>query len=108
MGFQRLHKAVVSRLLEGKGIASYAQRRAAFDNTGLDEPLGALIDKVSNCAYKISDEDIDKVKKSGVTEDQIFELVICAAVGQATRQYDHTLKVLDEVVGNKGGNGYAS
>jgi hypothetical protein len=108
MDFQRLHKALVSWLLEGKGMASHAQRRTAFDNTGLAEPLGTLIDKVANCAYKINDEDIETVKKSGVSEDQIFELVICAAVGQATRQYDHALKVLDEVVGDKEGNGYAS
>jgi hypothetical protein len=108
MNFKHLYQMLVSRLLEGEGLASHAQRRAAFDNTGLAEPLGALIDKVANSAYKVSDEDMDTVKKSGVSEDQIFELVICAAVGQAARQYDHALKVLDEVVGDKGGNGYAS
>jgi alkylhydroperoxidase/carboxymuconolactone decarboxylase family protein YurZ len=108
MKFKHLHQILVRRLLEGEGTASHAQRRAAFDNTGLAEPLGELMDKVANCAYKVSDEDMDTVKKSGVSEDQIFELVICAAVGKASRQYDGALKVLDEVVGDKGGNGHAS
>jgi hypothetical protein len=31
----RAHKALVTPILEGEGRASPAQRRAAFDNTGL-------------------------------------------------------------------------
>jgi hypothetical protein len=41
------HKILVTRLLEGDGRASRAQRRAAFDNAGLDAPLSTLIDKVA-------------------------------------------------------------
>ena len=40
-------KALVTRVLEGDGTASHAQRRAAFDNQGLAEPLRALVDKVA-------------------------------------------------------------
>lgn len=108
MDFRQLHKAVVSRIPEGEGMASHAHRRAAFDNASLTEPVSGLIDKVANCAYKISDVDMDAVLKSGVSEDQIFELVICAEVGQATRQYDRALAGLDEVVGEKGGHEHAS
>jgi hypothetical protein len=39
--------ALVARILEGDGSASHAQRRAAFDNAGLAEPLKTLIDKVA-------------------------------------------------------------
>lgn len=107
MNFRLLHDEVVRRLLEGEGMASQAQRRAAFDNEGLSEPLTSLVDKVAICAYKISDQDIEAVKKSGATEDQIFELVICAAAGQATRQYERALEVLDDVLG-KGSDTSAS
>ena len=41
------HKAVVTRVLEGDSRASRAERRAAFDNTGLAEPLSMLIEKVA-------------------------------------------------------------
>jgi hypothetical protein len=88
-------KELVARILEGGGRASRAQRRAAFDNAGLAEPLARLIDKVAKQAYKITDEDIAATRASDLTEDQIFELVVCAAVGQATRQYDTALAALD-------------
>jgi alkylhydroperoxidase family enzyme len=85
---------LVARILEGDGRASRAQRRAAFDNAGLAEPLAGLINKVAKQAYKVTDEDISAAKASGLSEDQIFELVVSAAVGQATRQYDTALAAL--------------
>jgi hypothetical protein len=90
-------KAVVARILEGDGRASHAQRRAAFDNARLAAPLNTLIDKVAKCAYTVTDEDIAAAKASGLSEDQIFEIVICAAIGQATRQYDAALAALEAV-----------
>ena len=41
------HKALVTRILDGDGRAARAQRHAAFDNTGLAEPLRTLINKVA-------------------------------------------------------------
>lgn len=92
------HKAVVTRILEGDGRAPRAQRRAAFDNTELAGPLGTLIEKVAKQAYTVTDEDIAAVTASGLSEDQIFELVVCASVGQATRQYDTALTALAEAM----------
>jgi alkylhydroperoxidase family enzyme len=97
--FMQARKAVVARILEGDGRALHAQRRAAFDNAGLAEPLlAALIDKVAKHAYKVTDEDIAAVKASGLSEDQIFELVVCAAIGEATRQYDTALAALEATI----------
>jgi alkylhydroperoxidase family enzyme len=53
-----------------------------------------LIDKVAKRAYTVTDEDIAAARASGLSEDQIFEIVVCAAVGQATRQYDAALAAL--------------
>jgi hypothetical protein len=97
-----LHKALVAHLLEGDGTASQLQRRAAFDNVKLEAPLGTLIDKVALQAYKITDGDVAAVKEFGFSEDQIYELVVCAAVGQATRQYDAALAALAEATAGKG------
>jgi hypothetical protein len=88
------HQAVVKRVLEGEGRASRGQRRAAFDNSALEEPLHRLISKVAERPTQISDEDVVAVKGSGLNEDQIFELVVCAAIGQATRQYQSALEAL--------------
>ncbi len=98
---RRAHKAVVARILDGDGRASRAQRRAAFDNTGLAKPLSTLIDKVARHAYTVTDEDIAAVRATGLSEDQIFEIVVCAAVGQATRQYDAALAALEAANGKE-------
>jgi hypothetical protein len=78
-------QAVVARVLEGEGHASPADRRAAFDKGGLAEPLSSLIENVALHPTWVTDDDIAAV----------FELVMCAAVGQATRQYETALEALD-------------
>ena len=90
-----LHRALVDRVLNGEGRASASMRRAAFDNEGLDGPLRDLVDKVAYHADQVTDEDVASVRTSGLSEDQIFELVVCAAVGQATRQFESALTALD-------------
>jgi hypothetical protein len=95
--FKQLHQALTTRILKGDGVATTTQRQAAFDNANLSEPFMSMIDKVAKYAYKVTDKDIESVKASGITEDQIFELAICAAVGQASRQYDSALAALKEV-----------
>lgn len=92
-------KALLARILEGAGKASSSERRAAFNNSGLAEPLSALVDKVARHPYRVTDEDINAVKASGLSEDQIFEIVVCAAIGQATRQYDAALAALGAATG---------
>jgi len=63
-------------------MASPAQRRAAFNNAGLAEPLSTLIDKVARHAYRVTDGDIAAARASGLSEDQIFEIIVCAAIGR--------------------------
>ncbi len=93
-------KALVRRILEGAGKASPSERRAAFNNSGLAGPPGALVDKVAKHAYRVTDEDMIEAKASGRSEDAIFEIVVCAAIGQATRQYDAAYSALEAAAGN--------
>ena len=91
----KARKALVTRIIEGDGKASRGQRRAAFYHTELAEPLNTLIDKVTKQAYRVTDEDVAAAKASGLSEDQIFEIVVCAAIGQAARQHDTALAALE-------------
>ena len=86
--------ALIARILDGDGTASRAQRRAAFDNAADGSPWRTLVQKTSLQSYRVTDEDISGARSAGLTEDQIFELVVCAAVGQATRQHDAALAAL--------------
>ena len=108
MDFNQLHEKLVTRILEGKGIAPSEERHAAFENAGLTEPLSMVIDKVARNANKITKKDMMELKAYGISEDQIFELVICAAVGQATRQYQNALKALSETSSDREGGRHVS
>lgn len=88
-------KVMVTRILEGDGKASFSLRRAASENTGLTGPLNTLINKIAKHAHQVTDEDIAAARASGLSEDQIFEIVVCAAIGQASRQYETALAALE-------------
>jgi len=98
---RQAQKALVKRILEGDGKASPSERRAAFNNTGLAEPLGTLVDKVAKHAYRVTDEDVTAAKVSALSEDQVFEILVCAAVGQATRQYETAFAALKDATGKE-------
>jgi len=74
-------------------------RRAAFDNEGLAEPVRTFVDKVAHRARVVTDADIGTLTKAGLSEDQIYEIVVCAAIGQATRQYHSALMALEAATG---------
>jgi hypothetical protein len=94
------YRALVDRVLDGDGRASVEQRARAFGNDGLAPPLDALIDKVASRPAQVTDADFAAAKASGFSEDQLFELVICAAVGQSTRLYEAGLAALAETTVN--------
>lgn len=95
---EEARQALVTRILEGPGHASLSERRAAFDNRDnpdLAAPLDALVHKVVAHAYRVTDEEIAIAKRVGFSEDKIFEIMVCAAVGQASRQHDAALAALE-------------
>ena len=96
-------RALQDRILTGDGRASLDQRIRAFNNAALPEPLHALLDKVATNPTQVTEADFAATRASGFSEDEIFELVICAAVGQATRLYEAGLAALAEAIDT--GNG---
>ena len=90
------YRALVDRVLSGEGRASAEQRARAFSNDGLSPPVDALIGKVALGPTQVAEADFTAAKAAGFSEDQLFELVVCAAVGQASRLYDAGLAALAE------------
>jgi hypothetical protein len=99
---QAAYRSLVDRVLEGEGRASARQRAQAFGNDGLPPPLCALIGKVLARPARVTEADFAAAKALGCTEDQLFELVICAAVGQSARLYEAGLAALAEATVNGG------
>ena len=95
-----IHELLVSRILLGPGRAPADQRARAFDNARLPEPLRPLLDKVATKSAQVTDADFATAMEAGFTDDQLFELVICTAVGQSTRQYEAGLAALAEAIAN--------
>jgi hypothetical protein len=95
------HRALVDRILNGAGKTSPEQRARAFSNADIAPPLDALIGKVVTRPAQVTDADFAAAKASGFSEDQLFELVISAAVGQSARLYEVGLAALAEATGNE-------
>jgi hypothetical protein len=89
-----LHHALVTRVIDGPGASPPEQRARAFENAELPEPLRGLLDKVVRDSSQVMDADFARAREAGFSDDQLFELVVCAAVGEATRQYEAGLAAL--------------
>lgn len=94
---QSMHRALVERVVTGDGRSSPELRARAFRNADVPSPLDTLIDKVATRPTQITDADF-AAAGAGFSEDQLFELVVCAAVGQSTRMYDAGLAALAEAI----------
>lgn len=95
---ERARRAAVARILEGDGTTPRGDRRAAFDGAGLAGPLGAFVGKVAAHAHRITDDDIAALRNAGLDEDAIFELAVCAAIGEATRQHETAMAALESAL----------
>jgi hypothetical protein len=102
--FDDARRRVIDRALTGSGVSSSASRRAAFDNQETDPRVSHLVQAVAAGAWAVTDEDVARPLQAGVAEDEIFELVVCAALGQAQRQLDAAMRVVDRVTGAKAGD----
>ena len=95
----KLHRELVTRVLDSDATAPSQLRRAAFDATDLDEPMATLVDKVAHQSGSVTDADVAAVLAAGLSEDQTFEIMVCAAIGQADRQHAAALAALAGATG---------
>jgi hypothetical protein len=96
-------RALQDRVVQGEGRASPEQRARAFGNEGLSAPLDGLLGNVAARPAQVTDADFAAARAAGFTEDELFELVICAAVGQSARLYDAGLAALADAAGGGAG-----
>ncbi|MCA9651678.1 MAG: hypothetical protein KC501_17320 [Myxococcales bacterium] len=96
---------LATETLEGSAETTPELRRAVADRaasiTGeqrdagsIPPPLLSLVDKVARCAYKITDEDFERLREAGYGEDQLFELVVAAALGASLGRFERGLQVM--------------
>ena len=91
----KLRDEVLNRVLNGPGESEPALRSAVADGKAAPAELHVLVDKIHRHAYKVTDEDIKRLQaKYG--DDQMFEIVVSAALGASRNRLLTGMKALDE------------
>ena len=54
------------------------------------------VTKVALYAYKITDEDVARLKDAGYSEDAIFEITLCASMGAGLARMEKGLALLEK------------
>jgi hypothetical protein len=90
-----LRDRVLQGVLYGPGQSDPSIRQAAAEGREVPPDLQALVDKIHNHAYKVTDEDIAQLQaKYG--DDQLFEIVVSAALGASRERLLRGLDALNE------------
>ncbi len=92
-----LRAKVQACLLQGPGVSPVERRRAAFSGTDADPQVRRLVETVAETPWKVTDDLLAGALRAGLREDEVFELVVAAAFGQANRQLASAHRVLDAV-----------
>jgi alkylhydroperoxidase family enzyme len=56
--------------------------------------LAGYLAKVRDRAYTVTDSEVDALKAAGVSEDEIFEQTVAAAIEQGLRRLDKAMEVI--------------
>jgi len=96
----RIEKTITS-LLGAPGETQVSLRRAVFERVRIGggevpEELAALVEKIAERPWTVSDEDILHLRETGYSEDQIYELILAAAAGAGFRRMDAGLRALEK------------
>ncbi|MHC4954810.1 MAG: hypothetical protein ACYTGZ_13070 [Planctomycetota bacterium] len=62
----------------------------------LPPPLDDFVEKVALHAYKVTDDDIHALERAGYSQDAIFELTVCIAVGAGAARFERAMEALRE------------
>jgi hypothetical protein len=89
------HPAVCAPPLR-RAVEAQAARLGGADRSVsvLPEDLNDYVSKVALHADKVTDSDIDRLKGAGYSEDAIFEITLCAAMGAGLARMERGIALL--------------
>ena len=99
-------RALVDSVLNSRGDSDPELRRAVEHQAAihagrlpeggprLPQELGNYVDKVALHAFKVTDADIEALRDAGYSEDAIFELTLCAALGAGIARLDRAMAAM--------------
>ena len=84
----------VTRSSSRRARPSQPVRAAAGSGGELAEPLGSYAATVRDRSYRITDTDLAGLTAAGLSDDDIFEITIAAAVGAALQRLDAGMRAI--------------
>jgi len=88
-----LHDAERRAVLEGPGTVD-ASIRTQIAQGAPPPDLAALVQKIRDHAYRVTDADVDALR-ARYSEDQLFEIIVAAAVGAADHRLQRALAAVE-------------
>ena len=88
--------ALLRAVLHSPGATEPSVRQAIFRGAPQDGPLGAYVALIRGQSYRISDEDVQRLLESGMSQDTVFELTVVAALGAAAERLDVGMRAVRE------------
>jgi hypothetical protein len=83
-------------VFEAPARSDPAVRAAAASDGPPAEPLRSYAAKVRDESYRVTDADVEALRAAGISEDEIFEVAVAAALGAACHRLDAGLRALRE------------
>ena len=78
--------------------AHLSGRRRSGDSAELPPVLVPFIEKVAMHAYRVTDADIDELRKAGYSEDAVFEITLSAALGAGLARLERGMAAMEGTV----------
>jgi hypothetical protein len=91
----QLRDAVFRAVYEGPGESDVSIRAAAATNQGVPADLAALVSKIHEHAYRVTDEDVAAAQRA-YGDDRMFEIIVSAALGASRARLAAALAALEE------------
>jgi hypothetical protein len=91
-----LRDRALKSVFDGPGQSDPTVRNAAAEGAGVPADLQALVDKIHRHAYKVTDEDVARLRTT-YNDDQLFEIVVSAALGASRKRLFAGLAALEKV-----------
>ncbi len=93
--YAALRQTLEDRVLRGPGATAPSLRQAAAARASLPASLAALVDRIHDHAYRVTDEEIAAAERE-LGADRLFEVVVAAAIGAARERLDAGLRALEQ------------
>jgi alkylhydroperoxidase family enzyme len=103
-------RRLLDTALRGPATTDPEKRRELFtratalalggETTKAEEQLDRYADKVALWAYKVLDEEVEGLREAGYSDDELFELTICSALGAGAVRFATGLRALKGAMKN--------